>query len=43
VWTIVPPAAADWWGIDRYLLPRLGTPWAPGHAAEARQQMPEPT
>ena len=22
---------AGWWGLDRYLLPLLGTPWAPGH------------
>ncbi len=21
---------AGWWGLDRVLLPRLGTPWAPG-------------
>jgi thiosulfate dehydrogenase [quinone] large subunit len=21
---------AGWWGLDRYLLPLLGTPWAPG-------------
>jgi thiosulfate dehydrogenase [quinone] large subunit len=21
---------AGWWGVDRFLLPRLGTPWAPG-------------
>ena len=28
--------AAGWWGLDRYLLPRLGTPWAPGHPPERR-------
>lgn len=22
---------AGWWGIDRWLLPALGTPWRPGH------------
>jgi thiosulfate dehydrogenase (quinone) large subunit len=22
--------AAGWWGIDRFLLPRVGTPWRPG-------------
>jgi thiosulfate dehydrogenase [quinone] large subunit len=21
---------AGWWGLDRYVLPRLGTPWQPG-------------
>lgn len=32
--------AAGWWGIDRYLLPMIGTPWAPGHpTGEVRPQM----
>jgi thiosulfate dehydrogenase [quinone] large subunit len=22
---------AGWWGVDRWLLPALGTPWAPGY------------
>jgi len=22
--------SADWWGLDRRLLPLLGTPWRPG-------------
>jgi thiosulfate dehydrogenase [quinone] large subunit len=22
---------AGWWGVDRFLLPRIGTPWAPPH------------
>jgi thiosulfate dehydrogenase [quinone] large subunit len=31
---------AGWWGVDRFLLPRIGTPWAPGQPpAEA----PQPT
>jgi len=25
---------AGWWGIDRWLLPRLGAPWKPGKAFE---------
>ena len=25
---------AGWWGIDRWLLPRLGTPWRSSHAAD---------
>ncbi len=25
---------AGWWGIDRWLLPRLGTPWKSHHAAD---------
>jgi thiosulfate dehydrogenase [quinone] large subunit len=32
---------AGWWGIDRWLLPVLGTPWAPGHSAEVQPQMPQ--
>lgn len=24
---------AGWWGVDRFLLPWMGTPWAPGHHA----------
>jgi thiosulfate dehydrogenase [quinone] large subunit len=29
---------AGWWGLDRWLLPMLGTPWQPG-----RLVSPEPT
>jgi len=25
---------AGWYGLDRYLLPKLGTPWAPGPAMQ---------
>jgi len=37
---------AGWWGLDRVLLPRLGTPWAPGRrfietAASSEQRSPE--
>jgi thiosulfate dehydrogenase [quinone] large subunit len=28
---------AGWWGVDRFLLPRLGTPWAPARAASPKQ------
>lgn len=28
--------AAGWWGADRFLLPRLGTPWAPGRQSRGR-------
>jgi len=31
---------AGWWGVDRFLLPRLGTPWARGAAA---REPPSPT
>jgi len=30
---------AGYWGIDRFLLPRIGTPWAPGAHGEIRPQM----
>jgi thiosulfate dehydrogenase [quinone] large subunit len=37
---------AGWWGLDRVLLPRLGTPWAPGRrfaesAANAERRLPD--
>ena len=28
---------AGWWGLDRYLLPFLGTPWQPGKAFKAKE------
>jgi thiosulfate dehydrogenase [quinone] large subunit len=30
---------AGYWGIDRFLLPMLGTPWSPGHPTKITQQM----
>jgi thiosulfate dehydrogenase [quinone] large subunit len=30
---------AGYWGIDRFLLPLLGTPWSPGHPTTMSQQM----
>ena len=39
---------AGWWGLDRWLLPALGTPWEPGtvvshsHAGAAAQSSPAP-
>jgi len=29
-WLVLAWRVAGWWGLDRWLLPRLGTPWAPG-------------
>ena len=34
-WLVLAWRVAGWWGVDRWLLPLLGTPWAPG--AVARQ------
>jgi len=27
---------AGWWGLDRWLLPALGTPWRPGRVFDGR-------
>jgi len=32
-WLVLAWRVAGWWGIDRWLLPLLGTPWAPGRLA----------
>jgi thiosulfate dehydrogenase (quinone) large subunit len=29
-WLVLAWRVAGWWGLDRWLLPMLGTPWAPG-------------
>jgi thiosulfate dehydrogenase (quinone) large subunit len=29
-WLVLAWRIAGWYGVDRWLLPRLGTPWAPG-------------
>lgn len=29
-WLVLAWRVAGWWGVDRWLLPLLGTPWAPG-------------
>ncbi len=29
-WLVLAWKTAGWWGVDRWLLPALGTPWAPG-------------
>jgi thiosulfate dehydrogenase [quinone] large subunit len=39
-WLVLAWRVAGWWGFDRWLLPLLGTPWAPGqlrHRAAATQ------
>ena len=28
---------AGWWGLDRFLLPAVGTPWQPGKAFQSKQ------
>ena len=34
---------AGWWGLDRWLLPRLGTPWAPGERATEVERAQQPS
>jgi thiosulfate dehydrogenase [quinone] large subunit len=29
-WLVLAWRIAGWWGLDRWILPELGTPWAPG-------------
>jgi thiosulfate dehydrogenase [quinone] large subunit len=29
-WLVLAWKTAGWWGLDRWVLPALGTPWAPG-------------
>jgi len=30
-WLVLAWKTAGWWGVDRWLLPALGTPWSPGY------------
>jgi thiosulfate dehydrogenase [quinone] large subunit len=29
-WLVLAWKTAGWWGLDRWVLPALGTPWSPG-------------
>ena len=29
-WIVLAWKTAGWWGLDRWVLPALGTPWSPG-------------
>jgi thiosulfate dehydrogenase [quinone] large subunit len=35
-WLVLAWRSAGWWGLDRWLLPLLGTPWAPGQIAQRK-------
>jgi thiosulfate dehydrogenase (quinone) large subunit len=35
-WLVLAWRVAGWWGLDRWLLPLLGTPWAPGQIAQRK-------
>jgi thiosulfate dehydrogenase [quinone] large subunit len=41
-WLVLAWRVAGWWGLDRWVLPFLGTPWAPGAIAEKQQSPPPP-
>jgi thiosulfate dehydrogenase [quinone] large subunit len=36
-WLVLAWRTAGWWGLDRWLLPMLGTPWAPGQLAQGHE------
>jgi thiosulfate dehydrogenase [quinone] large subunit len=42
-WLVLAWKTAGWWGLDRWVLPALGTPWRPGrifhHDEQPQQQM----
>jgi thiosulfate dehydrogenase [quinone] large subunit len=41
-WLVLAWRVAGWWGLDRWLLPLLGTPWAPGTLKERVTARGEP-
>lgn len=42
-WLVLAWKVAGWWGLDRWILPALGTPWRPGYIfhSEERQSVDE--
>jgi thiosulfate dehydrogenase [quinone] large subunit len=34
IWLVLAWRTAGWWGLDRWILPALGTPWRPGYVFE---------
>jgi thiosulfate dehydrogenase [quinone] large subunit len=45
-WLVLAWKTAGWWGLDRWVLPALGTPWSPGlvfqHEPEDRRSARQP-
>ena len=37
-WLVLAWKTAGWWGLDRWLLPALGTPWSPGRVLKHELQ-----
>jgi thiosulfate dehydrogenase (quinone) large subunit len=42
-WLVLAWKTAGWIGLDRWLLPMLGTPWRPGQVFEDKDPVPERT
>ena len=42
-WLVLAWKVAGWWGLDRWILPLLGTPWRPGVVFKSRpgEEAPE--
>jgi thiosulfate dehydrogenase (quinone) large subunit len=43
IFIIMAWKTAGWWGLDRWLLPALGTPWRPGYIFHEKHEMGEAT
>jgi thiosulfate dehydrogenase [quinone] large subunit len=41
-WLVLAWRVAGWWGLDRWLLPLLGTPWSPGTVARSQEPEAQP-
>jgi thiosulfate dehydrogenase [quinone] large subunit len=37
-WLVLAWKTAGWWGLDRWVLPLLGTPWSPGRVFKHEDQ-----
>lgn len=37
-WLVLAWKTAGWWGLDRWLLPMLGTPWRPGYLFHRQEE-----
>ena len=45
-WLVLAWKTAGWWGLDRWVLPTLGTPWSPGyifHGEESQGMAQQPS
>jgi thiosulfate dehydrogenase [quinone] large subunit len=41
-WLVLAWRVAGWWGLDRWLLPLLGTPWSPGTVVSSQDSDAQP-